>query len=103
MRGCSVTAEVLSAGLAEFNKEIESVSAHVVQHLVQGAIGPKVGLNDHVKRPLSSRDDWSRRYEPYPSEQSKELGQLRSVVLLVTQRVPVEASGLVNDGERSSG
>jgi len=60
-------------------------------------LSPKVSFNDHVERPLSSRDDWSRRYEPYPSEQSKELGQLRNVVLLVTQRVPVKASGLVNE------
>jgi hypothetical protein len=93
----SITSQVLSAGLAEFNKKIEPAPMHVVQHLVHGAIRPEVGLNDGVECTLGSRDDWSRRYEPYPPEQSKELGQVRGVVFLVTQRVPVEARGLVNE------
>jgi hypothetical protein len=93
----SVTSEVLSAGLAEFNKELEPAALHVVQHLVHGTIGPKVGLNDRVECPLGSGDDRSGGYEPYPSEQSKKPGQVRGVVFLVTQRVPVEASGLVNE------
>jgi len=56
----SVTSQVLSAGLAEFNKEIEPAPMHVVQHLVHGAIRSKVGLNDRVECTLGSRDDWSR-------------------------------------------
>src|SRR5271169_4102966 len=76
---------------------MKSTSMNVVQHLVQGAIGPKVGLNDRVKCPLGSRDDWSWRYEPYPSDYGIDLDQVRGIVLLVTQRVPVEARGLVNE------
>ena len=93
----SVTIQVLSAGFAEFNKEIEPAPMHVVQHLVHGAIRPKVDLNYRVKGPLGSGDDWSGRYEPYPSQQSKELDQVRGIILLVTQRVPVEARSLVNE------
>jgi hypothetical protein len=93
----SVTSQVLSAGLAEFNKEIEPAPMHVVQHLVHGAIRSKVGLNDRVECALGSYDDWSGRYEPNPSEQSKKLGQVRGFVLLVTQRIPVEASRFVNE------
>ena len=70
---------------------------HIVQNLVHGAIGPKVGLNDRIECPLGSYNDWSGRCEPYPSEQSKELGQLRGIVLLVTQCVSIEARGLVNE------
>jgi hypothetical protein len=84
----SVTIQVLSAGLAEFNKEIEPALFHIVQHLVHGAVRPKVGLNDRVECPLRSRDDCSGRHEPYPSEQSKKLGRVRDVVLLVTERSP---------------
>src|SRR5215470_7544806 len=93
----SVTSQVLSAGLAEFNKEVEPAPMHVVQHLVYGAIRPKVGLNDRVECPLGSREDWPGRYQSYPSKQSKELDQVRGIVLLVTQRVPVEARSLVNE------
>ena len=45
----SVTSQVLSAGLAEFNEEIEPALMHTVEHLVHSAIRPKVGLNDRVK------------------------------------------------------
>src|SRR5262252_9312145 len=75
----SITSQVLSASLAEFNKEIEPALVHIVQYLVHGAIGTEVGLNDRVECPLRSRDDWSGRYEPYPSEQSKELDQVRRI------------------------
>ena len=44
-----VTSQVLSAGLAEFNEEIEPALMHTVEHLVHSAIRPKVGLNDRVK------------------------------------------------------
>src|SRR5262249_47553067 len=91
----SVTSQVLSAGLAEFNKEIEPTPMHIVQHLMHRAIRPQVRLSDGVECPLGGRDDWSRRYEPHPSEQSKELDQVRRIVLLATQRVPIETSGLV--------
>ena len=57
--GRSVTSQVLSAGLAEFNKEIEPAPVHIVQHLVHGPIRPEVGLNDRVECPLGSRDDRS--------------------------------------------
>jgi len=93
----SFTSQVLSAGLAKFNKEIEPTPMHVLQHLMHSAIKSKVGLNDRVERTLGSRDDWSRRCEPYPSEQSKQLDQVRGIVLLVTQRVPIETSGLINE------
>jgi hypothetical protein len=63
---------------------MEPALVHIVQNLVHGAIGPKVGLNDRIECPLGSRNDWSGRCEPYPSEQSKELGQVRGIVLLVT-------------------
>jgi len=86
-----------TAGLSEFNKETEPALFHIVQHLVHGAVRPRVGLNDRVECPLRSRDDCSGRCEPYPSEQSKKLGQVRDVVLLVTERVPVEARGLVDE------
>jgi hypothetical protein len=45
----SATIQVLSAGLAEFNKETEPAFSHIVQHLVHGAVRPKVGLNDRVE------------------------------------------------------
>src|SRR5215467_11474927 len=93
----SVTSQVLSAGLAEFNKEVEPATMHVVQHLVHGAIRPKVGLNDRVECPLGSREDSPGRYQFYSSKQSKELDQVRGIVLLVTQRVPVQTRGLVNE------
>ena len=57
---CSVTSQVLSASLAEFNKEIEPAPMHVVQHFVHGPIRSKVGLSDRVECTLGSRDDWSR-------------------------------------------
>jgi hypothetical protein len=86
----------LSAGLAEFNKEIEPAAMHVVQHLVHAAIWPEVGLDDRVKCSLRGDDHRSGGYDPYPSEQSKKLDQVRGIVLLVTQRVPIEARGLVD-------
>jgi len=55
----SVTSQILSAGFAEFNKEMEPAVVHIVQNLVHGAIGPKAGLNDHIECPLGSRNDWS--------------------------------------------
>ena len=59
VRHSSVTRQVLSAGLAEFNKEIEPAPMHVAQHLVHSAIRGKVGLNNRVECPLGSCDDWS--------------------------------------------
>src|SRR5215813_14491313 len=47
--------------------------------------------------PFGSRDHWSGRYEPYPPDQGIYLDQVRDLVLLVTQRVSVEATGLVNE------
>ena len=93
----SVTSQILSAGLAEFDKEMEAALVHIVQHLVQGTVRSKVGLNDRVECTLGSRDDCSGRREPYPPEQGKNLGQVRDVVLLVTQRVPVAGRGLVDE------
>jgi hypothetical protein len=77
----SVTTKVFPAGFAEFSKEMEPALVNFFQHLVQGAIGPKIGLNDRVKCPLGSRDDWSRRYEPYPPDQGIDLDQVRDIVL----------------------
>jgi len=37
----SVMSQVLSAGLAEFDKEIEPPPMQVVHHLVHGAISPR--------------------------------------------------------------
>src|SRR5215472_12259908 len=93
----SVTTQVLSAGLPEFSKKIEAAPVNVVHHLVQGAIGPKIGLNDRVQCPLGSRDNWSGCYEHYPSDQTIDFDQVRDIVLLMTQCVPIEARGLVNE------
>src|SRR5215472_16107031 len=76
---------------------MEAALVHIVQHLVQGTVRSKVGLNDRVECTLGSRDDCSGRREPYPPEQGKNLGQVRDVVLLVTQRVPVAGRGLVDE------
>jgi hypothetical protein len=83
----SVTSQLLSAGLTQFSKEIEPAPTHIVQHLVHGAIRPKVGLNDRVECPLGSREDCRGRYQPYSSQQSKELDQVRGIILLVIQRI----------------
>ena len=77
----SIKTQVLSAGLAEFSKEIGPALVEVADHLVQGAIGPKVGLTDCVQYPFSSRDHWSGRYEPYPPDQGIDLDQVRDIVL----------------------
>src|SRR5262249_39935523 len=93
----SITTQVLSAGLSEFSKKIEAVPVNVVHNLAQGAIGPKVGLNDRVQCPLGGRDNCSGCYEYYPSEQTINLDQVRDVVLLMAQCIPIEARGLVNE------
>ena len=80
----SVTTQVLSAGFAEFNKEMEPALVHIVQNLVHGAIGPKVGLNDRIECPLGSRNDWSGRCEPYPSRSRRPSAGGLTVVALGT-------------------
>src|SRR5690348_7876779 len=69
----SIKTQVLSASLPEFSKEIGPAPVEVVHHLVQGAIGRKVGLTDNVQCPLGSRDHRSGRYEPYPPGQGIDL------------------------------
>jgi hypothetical protein len=86
----------------------QMVKLHLGEHRVRGAITlPCPGRSHHWRTGIvwelvadtavGSRNDWSARCEPYPPEQSKELGQVRDIVLLVTQRVPVEARGLIDE------
>ena len=101
----SVTTQVLSAGLAEFSKEMEAAPVNLFQHSVQGTIRPKIGLNDRVQCPMGSRNDWSGRCEHYPSDQSIELDQVRGIVLFGDPTHPriVVTKGTSGSGPRPDG
>ena len=59
VRHSSVTRQVLSAGLAEFNKEIEPAPMYVIQHVAHGAIGTELHLSNCFEYSLGSGNDWS--------------------------------------------